>query len=88
MSYGASTANQPLRNKNHERKKNRQDGQNSSGVGHREGVKACELIEVDSHAVQEKRASKGNTTDDSQLIVMGERNRPMISDDKIGRAHV
>ena len=31
--------------------------------------KACELTELDSHAVQEKRASKGNTTDDGQLIV-------------------
>jgi hypothetical protein len=31
-------------------------------------VKAYELTEVDSHVVQEKRASKGNTTDDSQLI--------------------
>ena len=34
----------------------------------REGVKAYELTEADSQVVREKRASNGNTPDDSQLI--------------------
>jgi hypothetical protein len=63
---------------------NLHDEQNRSGVGHREGVKACELTEADSQVVQKKRASKGNTVDDSQLIADEEEEQ---SDD-IGRGEV
>jgi hypothetical protein len=58
-----------------------QDEQNRSGIGHREGVKACELTEADSQVVQEKRASKGNTVDDGQLIADEEEEQA----DNIGR---